>query len=136
MITLSEYARKINVSYKTAWRHLKRGLLRFKRTVTGRILVEESGISNNTLIYVCDSSDKRNQDKINASIERCRRHHYNVLRIVKNASPEMAYASLEEAFKSDEWDILFVGLGSEAQVNVKRLFEILLLKINKKIIWI
>ena len=139
MMTISEYAKSINVTYKTAWLHVRRGLLKCKKTATGRILIDDKNSNKtNAMICVCGSSDEDNQKKIEQCKKSCQINKLNVFKIVKNNTPENSALFLEEAFKNNEWNILFVSLEKGAKINVKRLIEILLSKIdtNKKIIWV
>lgn len=62
---LSEYAKSIGVSYKTAWRMWKRGELNAKQLPTGTVIVNlESSNTKGVVIYarVSSSENKSNLD--------------------------------------------------------------------------
>ena len=84
---LSEYAKSIGVSYKTAWRMWKRGELNAKQLPTGTVIVNlESSNTKGVVIYarVSSSEDKSNLDTQAQRLESyCIAKGYTIVRIVK-----------------------------------------------------
>lgn len=87
MIKLSDYARKNNISYMTAWRWWKQGLLDGKQVETGTILIkEQQEIEMTNIVYTRVSSSK-NKDNLEGQVERvsqfCISRGYIIHEIVK-----------------------------------------------------
>jgi predicted site-specific integrase-resolvase len=84
---LSDYAKSIGVSYKTAWRMWKRGELNATQLTTGTIIVNfDKPINKGVVIYarVSSSENKSNLDTQAQRLESyCCAKGYTVVRIVK-----------------------------------------------------
>lgn len=70
---LSEYARENSISYHTAWRHFKLGLIENARQLpTGTVVIDEScttAANEYTIVYARVSSSE-NKDNLNTQAER------------------------------------------------------------------
>ncbi len=84
---LSDYAKSIGVSYKTAWRMWKRGELNATQLTTGTVIVNlDKPINKGVVIYarVSSSENKSNLDTQAQRLESyCCAKGYTVVRIVK-----------------------------------------------------
>jgi predicted site-specific integrase-resolvase len=84
---LSSYAKKLGISYKTAWRYWKDGKLDAFQTPTGTIIVNEnSGRDQGVCIYARVSSAE-NKDNLDSQAERLREYctakGYRIRKIIK-----------------------------------------------------
>jgi predicted site-specific integrase-resolvase len=62
-MNLSEYAKRLGISYRTAWRYFKEGKLNAYQTHTGTIIVrEELKPSDKAVAIYCRVSSKELQD--------------------------------------------------------------------------
>ena len=87
---LSEYARKNNIHYQTAWLHWKKGLLNAKQLPTGTIVIEEDIQSNptqNVCVIYSRVSSSQNRDNLDAQADRLYQYAvakgYKVYKIIK-----------------------------------------------------
>lgn len=84
---LSDYAKSIGVSYKTAWRMWKRGDLNAKQLPSGTVIVKlEDPVNKGVIIYarVSSSENKSNLDTQAQRLEAyCLAKGYQIKRIVK-----------------------------------------------------
>ncbi|MCC5616236.1 IS607 family transposase [Nostoc sp. CHAB 5836] len=84
---LSEYAKSIGVSYKTAWRMWKRGDLKAEQLPSGTVIVKlDNPITKGVVIYarVSSSENKSNLDSQAERLESyCIAKGYQIIRIVK-----------------------------------------------------
>lgn len=85
---LSDYAKKIGVSYKTVWRYFKQGKLDAYQTHTGTIIVRED-LEKNTLVKVaiyCRVSSSENKDNLERQKQRlldyCSAKGYKVNKVI------------------------------------------------------
>jgi predicted site-specific integrase-resolvase len=86
-IKLSDYARKVGVTYKTAYRWYKSGQLPGQQMPSGTILIaEERADSDKTAVYARVSSSE-NRDNLNSRAERlvgyCMAKGYQIQQVVK-----------------------------------------------------
>lgn len=84
---LSSYAKKLGISYKTAWRYWKNGKLDAFQTPTGTIIVNENrGKDKGVCIYARVSSAE-NKDNLDSQAERlkeyCIAKGYRIHKVVK-----------------------------------------------------
>jgi putative resolvase len=87
---LIDYAHKMGISYKTAWRWYKAGKLPGKQMDTGTILVmedEPSGPSSTTVAVYARVSSAENKSNLDSQAERlvayCAARGYQVAKVVK-----------------------------------------------------
>lgn len=66
---LSEYARQNSITYQTAWRHFKEGLVKGKQLPTGTIVIEPESRPSKTAIYARVSSHQQ-KDNLERQVER------------------------------------------------------------------
>jgi predicted site-specific integrase-resolvase len=87
-VKLSDYAKSIGVSYKTAWRMWQRGELNAEQLSTGTVIVhvEQPNVEKGVVIYARVSSSQ-NKSNLEAQAKRlenyCIAKGYQIVRIVK-----------------------------------------------------
>lgn len=85
---LSAYAKKLGVTYKTAWNYYRAGKLNAYQTHTGTVIVRDDGPSAevNTAIY-CRVSSSENEKNLESQKQRlldyCAAKGYKVSRVVE-----------------------------------------------------
>lgn len=113
---LSEYARKNNISYRTAHRHWKLGLIRGKQLPTGTIVVENQDepqppFCQSTVLYA-RVSNAENKINLEAQLSRLRNYAsakgYTIVREVKEIGSGLndKRPLLENVLQSDNWMVL------------------------------
>ena len=84
---LSDYARKVGISYKTAYRWYKSGQLEGRQMPTGTILVEPERVSAEKTVVYARVSSSENRDTLNSQAERlvgyCTAKGYQIQQVVK-----------------------------------------------------
>jgi putative resolvase len=86
---LSEYARKVGVTYKTAWLWYKAGKLKGRQMDTGTIIIEpdEKPVREEKVVVYARVSSSENRDNLAAQAERlvlyCTAKGYQVHQVVK-----------------------------------------------------
>ena len=112
---LSDYAKKHGVTYKTAYNHWQKGLIKGYQLPTGTIVVEEEKTfpakSNRAVLYarVSSSENKKNLDpQLNRLRDYASAKGYLVVREVKETGSGLndKRPLLEKILKKDDWDIL------------------------------
>lgn len=116
---LSEYAKRNSISYLTAYRHWRLGLLKGKQLGSGTIVVEE-GLSESeanetkrAMVYARVSSAE-NKDNLESQCERLKNFAsakgYRIVKEVKEIGSGLndKRPKLERLLLSDDWDILLV----------------------------
>ncbi len=113
---LSDYAKKHNVTYRTAWNRFKKGL------IDGAFMDEHGHIKipvlsldklNNAIIY-CRVSNNDAKDNLNRQTDRLTdytiRNGYNIIDIVKEIASGLNdnRKKLTDILKRDDWDLLIV----------------------------
>ena len=113
---LSDYAKKHNVTYRTAWNRFKKGL------IDGAFMDEHGHIKipvlsldklNNAIIY-CRVSNNDAKDNLNRQADRLTdyaiRNGYNIIDIVKEIASGLNdnRKKLTDILKRDDWDLLIV----------------------------
>lgn len=84
---LSDYAKKLGVSYRTAWNYYKKGDLAGFKTSTGTIIIEDKvdGLSNSIAIY-CRVSSSQNKSNLETQKDRlisyCLAKGYKIEKVV------------------------------------------------------
>lgn len=113
---LSEYARKNNISYRTAHRHWKLGLIRGKQLPTGTIVVENQDepqppFCQSAVLYA-RVSNAENKINLEAQLSRLRNYAsakgYTIVREVKEIGSGLndKRPLLENVLQSDNWMVL------------------------------
>jgi len=113
---LSDYAKKHNVTYRTAWNRFKKGL------IDGAFIDEHGHIKipvlsldklNNAIIY-CRVSNNDAKDNLNRQADRLTdyaiRNGYNIIDTVKEIASGLNdnRKKLTDILKRDDWDLLIV----------------------------
>lgn len=86
---LSEYAKKNNITYRTAWNHWKSGKLNGSVLATGTIILEPEKPNNtiNQAIIYCRVSSSENKSNLEAQADRvqqyCLAKGYKIYKVVK-----------------------------------------------------
>jgi predicted site-specific integrase-resolvase len=86
-VKLSDYAKKLGISYRTAWRYYKEGKLNAYQTHTGTIIVrEELRDEQKTVAIYCRVSSAENKSNLelqkNRLLDYCAAKGYKVNRVV------------------------------------------------------
>lgn len=84
---LSQYAKKNNVTYRTAWNHWKSGILKGKQLQSGTIVVDEEKTANNKVCIYARVSSSENKNNLDAQAERLIQYStakgYQIVKVVK-----------------------------------------------------
>ena len=89
---LSDYAKMHGICYKTAWRHVRDGLITVSRTPTGRFEINAptralNGVSDKKVAIYCRVSSAENKDNLHAQRKRleewCALSGYAVVKVVE-----------------------------------------------------
>lgn len=86
---LSEYAKRLGISYKTAWNYWKNGQLDAFQLSTGTIIVNETNSSSaiDKIAVYARVSSSENKDNLESQAERiikyCNAKGYNISKVVK-----------------------------------------------------
>lgn len=139
---LSEYARRNNISYRTAHRHWKLGLISGRQLETGTIVVSENpdkSKENTGVVLYTRVSSSENKSNLDSQMERLKGYAaakgYKVTKEIKEIGSGLndSRKLLASILKDDNWAILIVEHKDRlARFGIKYL-EILLDKLNKKI---
>ena len=111
---LSEYAKKLGISYMTAWRMYRRGEINAYRLPTGTIIVEpeEHKLPNKVCIYARVSSNE-NKSNLDSQAERLRDYAiakgYQIYKVVKEVGSGVSNRTkLAELLKDKGYRVLLV----------------------------
>lgn len=115
---LSDYAKKIGVSYRTAHNHWKKGLIKGHQLATGTIIValdvEKSYASVSKVVLYARVSSSENKGNLESQLERLRNYAsakgYEIVKEVKEIGSGLndKRPQLEKILGSDDWDIILV----------------------------
>jgi len=139
---LSDYAKKLGISYQTAWNHWKLGFLDAYQLETGTVIVNE--VNNNctkdikVVIYsrVSSSQNKSNlEEQANRLLLYCNAKGYNVVNIIKEIGSGLNdnRTKLNKLFEDLDFDIIVVEHKDRLTRFGFNYINNLLLKLNKKI---
>lgn len=137
MMSLSKYAKSIGVSYKTAWTHHKKGLIKCRKSVTGRILVEDGNILHDKcgVIYVRSESGEKNERMIAQIRDSCLKFQISIKNEVSEVSPVNVYPTkFDHVLKSvKQWNYLLIYDNYLSDIYVRRILTILLDAMGKRV---
>jgi predicted site-specific integrase-resolvase len=113
---LSDYAKKLGISYKTAWRLFKEGKIKGFQLPTGTIIVEEKQEyeGGNRCIIYARVSNNASKDNLERQAQRLKEYAiargYKIVDIVKEVGSGVndRRAKLSKIFERDDYDILLV----------------------------
>jgi len=116
---LSEYAKKVGITYKTAHRHWKQGLLKGYQLSTGTIVVEFNPenilkAEDNKVILYSRVSSSENKKNLETQMDRLRDYAsakgYKIIQESKEIGSGLndKRPILEKILKQDDWNILLV----------------------------
>jgi putative resolvase len=84
---LSDYAKSIGVSYKTAWRMWKRGDLNATQLTTGTVIVKLDQPTNKGVVIYARVSSSENKSNLDTQAQRleayCMAKGYTIIRVIK-----------------------------------------------------
>lgn len=139
---LSEYARRNNISYRTAHRHWKLGLLAGKQLETGTLVIQENpdkGKETTGAILYARVSSSENKDNLESQLSRIRSYAsakgYTVIKEVKEIGSGLNdnRKLLEKILEDDQWAILIVEHKDRFARFGTNYINILLHKLGKKL---
>ena len=113
---LSEYARRNNISYRTAHRHWQQGFIKGKQLESGTVVVfEETATANNSkklVVLYARVSSAENKTNLESQLERLRSYAtakgYTIVKEIKETGSGLndKRPMLEKILESDNWNIL------------------------------
>ena len=112
---LSEYAKRNNVTYRTAWNHWQSGKIKCHQLETGTVVVEEPvrGLPQQVAIYARVSSSE-NKDNLDRQAERLQQYAvakgYKIYKVIKEISSGLNdnRAKLNDILKDKCYNTLIV----------------------------
>lgn len=113
---LSQYAKQNNITYKAAYEHWKKGIIKGKQLPTGTIVVEDganSQIQYGVILYARVSSSE-NKINLDSQIERLKNYAaargYKVAKEIKEIGSGLNdnRKQLIEILSSEKWDVIVV----------------------------
>jgi predicted site-specific integrase-resolvase len=113
---LSQYAKQNNITYKAAYEHWKKGIIKGKQLPTGTIVVEDganSQIQYGVILYARVSSSE-NKINLDSQIERLKNYAaargYKVAKEIKEIGSGLNdnRKQLTEILSSEKWDVIVV----------------------------
>jgi putative resolvase len=139
---LSEYGKKLGVTYKTAWNHFKRGLIpNAKQDELGNVYIPINNFVDysRTALYARVSSNemKHNLDRqLDRLIEYANRNNYEIIKSVKEIGSGMndSRPKLVKLLNDNSWNVLIIEHKDRLTRFGFNYIETLLNQQNKKII--
>lgn len=114
---LSEYAKKNNITYRTAQNHWYKGLIKGKQLPTGTIVIfdeqEQNKLDNKVILYARVSSSE-NKDNLENQLIRLRNYAsakgYNIIKEIKEIGSGLndKRKQLENILNQDNWSKIIV----------------------------
>lgn len=139
---LSDYAKKLGISYQTAWNHWKAGILDAYQLETGTVIVNEvnNNCTKNTKVVIYSRvSSSQNKSNLDSQAERllnyCNSKGYNVVNIIKEIGSGLNdnRIKLNKLFEDLDFDIIVVEHKDRLTRFGFNYINNLLLKLNKKV---
>jgi len=139
---LSEYARRNNVTYRTAFNHWKKGYITGKQLESGTIVVQDDPVhykENLGAILYARVSSAENKSNLETQLDGLRSYAsvkgYKIIKEVKEIGSGLNdhRKLLEKILQDDNWSILLIEYENKFAEFGTHYFNILLTKLNKKI---
>ena len=139
---LRDYAKKNSVSYRTAYRHWKAGLIKGRQLSTGTIVIDSlednNSLEQRAILYSRVSSSE-NKSNLDSQLERIRSYAYargyKVCREIKEIGSGLndSRKQIQSVLKSNDWDILIVEHKDRFSRFGTEFVSTLLTKSNKRL---
>ncbi len=138
---LSEYAKKHNIQYRSAWNRFKAGKIPNARMFDGHVVIEEvSPFSTNNVVIYARVSSSENKSNLEAQAERLKQYAiakgYTIIQVIKEVGSGVNdnRKQLQKLFSSDEdWAILIVEHKDRLTRFGFNYIDALMTKMGKKI---
>ena len=140
---LSEYAKRNNITYKTAHRHWQLGLLKGKQLVTGTIVINDDElkhpINKNKVVLYARVSSSENKKNLETQLSRLRNYAsakgYLVIKEVKEVGSGLNdnRKKIISLLEDDDWSIIIVEHKDRLARFGLNFVKILLKKLGKEI---
>lgn len=141
-IKLSEYANRKSITYRTAWTHFKKGLIKDAyQDESGSIILPESNFHsfNDCVLYSRVSSNEM-KENLSRQEERllqyANNNNYNIVKSIKEIGSGMndSRPKLNNILSETNWDVLIIENKDRLTRFGFNYIETLLNQLNKKII--
>lgn len=138
---LSEYAKKHNIQYRSAWNRFKAGKIPNAKMFDGHVVIEEvSPFSTNNVVIYARVSSSENKSNLEAQAERLKQYAiakgYTIIQVIKEVGSGVNdnRKQLQKLFSSDEdWAILIVEHKDRLMRFGFNYIDALMTKMGKKI---
>ena len=138
---LSEYAKKHNIQYRSAWNRFKAGKIPNAKMFDGHVVIEEvSPFSTNNVVIYARVSSSENKSNLEAQAERLKQYAiakgYTIIQVIKEVGSGVNdnRKQLQKLFSSDEdWAILIVEHKDRLTRFGFNYIDALMTKMGKKI---
>lgn len=138
---LSEYAKKHNIQYRSAWNRFKAGKIPNAKMFDGHVVIEEeSPFSTNNVVIYARVSSSENKSNLEAQAERLKQYAiakgYTIIQVIKEVGSGVNdnRKQLQKLFSSDEdWAILVVEHKDRLTRFGFNYIDALMTKMGKKI---
>lgn len=138
---LSEYAKKHNIQYRSAWNRFKAGKIPNAKMFDGHVVIEEvSPFSTNSVVIYARVSSSENKSNLEAQAERLKQYAiakgYTIIQVIKEVGSGVNdnRKQLQKLFSSDEdWAILIVEHKDRLTRFGFNYIDALMTKMGKKI---
>ena len=138
---LSEYAKKHNIQYRSAWNRFKAGKIPNAKMFDGHVVIEEvSPFSTNNVVIYARVSSSENKSNLEAQAERLKQYAiakgYTIIQVIKEVGSGVNdnRKQLQKLFSSDDdWAILIVEHKDRLTRFGFNYIDALMTKMGKKI---
>ena len=139
---LSDYAKKVGISYRTAWRWYKSGVITGYQQPTGTIIInlpETNQNPNKVVAIYCRVSDNGSKDNLERQAERLTQYAtargYTIYKIVKEIGSGLNdnRKQLSKLLKDDKYNILLAEHPDRVASFGLNYLKILLNKLGKEL---